>query len=537
MRGRPAAVRVPAHPRVCGENIARVMRLMGGYGSPPRVRGKRPRRRHAQRRRGLTPACAGKTSPPGPRSGRSAAHPRVCGENPTPSSSPPPTPWLTPACAGKTPDGAPPPPSSAHPRVCGENFSFNVQCVGEHGSPPRVRGKRELSGTRWIYSGLTPACAGKTGSTSSRSAPTCGPRAHPRVCGENSSIRLLISSSSGSPPRVRGKPANSCSEKRPCRLTPACAGKTPSGPGRTRGPRAHPRVCGENLVCRRTIHTFAGSPPRVRGKRAEPPGSPCGAGLTPACAGKTGRRGRRRGRPRAHPRVCGENHCTMFNALRRMGSPPRVRGKRCAGRRFSNASRLTPACAGKTSRTSHSRPGRAAHPRVCGENSAPASAMLTAEGSPPRVRGKQAGQVRHERGRGLTPACAGKTPRTPNGWKRKRAHPRVCGENGWAFDTGFEPAGSPPRVRGKRGGPHLFSCPRGLTPACAGKTTSSTPITSSPAAHPRVCGENDLARSSRAAWLGSPPRVRGKRPQGNPVLERAGLTPACAGKTRPRPWW
>ena len=206
MRGRPAAVRVPAHPRVCGENIARVMRLMGGYGSPPRVRGKRPRRRHAQRRRGLTPACAGKTSPPGPRSGRSAAHPRVCGENPTPSSSPPPTPWLTPACAGKTPDGAPPPPpSSAHPRVCGENFSFNVQCVGEHGSPPRVRGKRELSGTRWIYSGLTPACAGKTGSTSSRSAPTCGPRAHPRVCGENEVGVKVTADLEGSPPRVRGK--------------------------------------------------------------------------------------------------------------------------------------------------------------------------------------------------------------------------------------------------------------------------------------------------------------------------------------------
>ena len=415
---------------MCGENAPVADTRSVGEGSPPRVRGKHLLQGLDLVGLRLTPACAGKTlHRRAHRLRRRGSPPRVRGKHPT-ARRPHRPHRLTPACAGKTSVSTFSAwVSTAHPRVCGENVNFRVRGGFILGSPPRVRGKPDRLPRvrhRRVDRGLTPACAGKTRSAS-RSPPTS--RAHPRVCGENSSIRLLISSSSGSPPRVRGKPANSCSEKRPCRLTPACAGKTPSGPGRTRGPRAHPRVCGENLVCRRTIHTFAGSPPRVRGKRAEPPGSPCGAGLTPACAGKTGRRGRRRGRPRAHPRVCGENHCTMFNALRRMGSPPRVRGKRCAGRRFSNASRLTPACAGKTSRTSHSRPGRAAHPRVCGANSAPASAMLTAEGSPPRVRGKQAGQVRHERGRGLTPACAGKTPRTPNGWKRKRAHPRVCGEN------------------------------------------------------------------------------------------------------------
>ena len=73
--------RAPAHPRVCGENVSSSARIRAWKGSSPRVRGKRPRLPCRQRRRGLIPACAGKTT-------RSAltllwkwAHPRVCGEN------------------------------------------------------------------------------------------------------------------------------------------------------------------------------------------------------------------------------------------------------------------------------------------------------------------------------------------------------------------------------------------------------------------------------------------------------------------------
>ena len=57
-----AWVRAEAHPRVCGENHVDAHRVAGFTGSSPRVRGKQPRARCRILRRGLIPACAGKTS-------------------------------------------------------------------------------------------------------------------------------------------------------------------------------------------------------------------------------------------------------------------------------------------------------------------------------------------------------------------------------------------------------------------------------------------------------------------------------------------
>ena len=78
---REAARLQTAHPRVCGENIARIFSCQEGKGSSPRVRGKRPRRSRLRRRLGLIPACAGKTSLVTGAGDRGGAHPRVCGEN------------------------------------------------------------------------------------------------------------------------------------------------------------------------------------------------------------------------------------------------------------------------------------------------------------------------------------------------------------------------------------------------------------------------------------------------------------------------
>ena len=71
-------------------------------------------------------------------------------------------------------------------------------------------------------------------------------------------------------------------------------------------------------------------------------------GITPACAGK------RPGFPgfllsyRDHPRVCGEKHRKEGAQNDAQGSPPRVRGKVCAGSWLLLLLRITPACAGKS---------------------------------------------------------------------------------------------------------------------------------------------------------------------------------------------
>ena len=70
--------------------------------------------------------------------------------------------------------------------------------------------------------------------------------------------------------------------------------------------------------------------------------------------------------------------------------------------------------------------------------------------------------------------------------------------------------GSPPRVRGKLNDVNpLNEYPR-ITPACAGKTYGGRPEQRKEQDHPRVCGENEYPIEIVETPVGSPPRVRGK---------------------------
>ena len=253
-----------AHPRVCGENMSLGRYPHGGPGSSPRVRGKHLPSALPHRPVRLIPACAGKT--------RLDAHP---------SSS-----------------------RRAHPRVCGENVSPRRAACARTGSSPRVRGKRRRCPAARQRPGLIPACAGKT---CSRARAPSRASAHPRVCGENEIPGQLKRPTQGSSPRVRGKPADRELSGKWSGLIPACAGKTPGAAAPRRGSRAHPRVCGENPRRPSTPCAPTGSSPRVRGKLAScnPKGS--SPRLIPACAGKTRSCPRRGAARTAHPRVCGEN--------------------------------------------------------------------------------------------------------------------------------------------------------------------------------------------------------------------------------------
>ena len=89
-----------------------------------------------------------------------------------------------------------------HPRVCGEKGSFIVLSEGMIGSPPRVRGKATMIEMASAITGITPACAGKSGWTASKKP---AGRDHPRVCGEKRDNVAEQFMGGGSPPRVRGK--------------------------------------------------------------------------------------------------------------------------------------------------------------------------------------------------------------------------------------------------------------------------------------------------------------------------------------------
>ena len=197
----------------------------------------------------------------------------------------------------------------------------------------------------------------------------------------------------------------------------------------------------------------------------------------------------------------------------RLGSSPRVRGKRCRRFRTLSVVRLIPACAGKTTPSGKSRRAPPAHPRVCGENKVPRLQHLRMHGSSPRVRGKHRIGVQRGGEWRLIPACAGKTPPLAGRTRHEGAHPRVCGENqppSWATQPS---RGSSPRVRGKLLSPYRVDWRYRLIPACAGKTRVSAPATLRTAAHPRVCGENDDLTPVQQVDGGSSPRVRGKPQQ------------------------
>jgi len=76
---RPIAVEED-HPRVCGEQPARLIKASRRPGSPPRVRGTDPRAVGHTDGRGITPACAGNSERDHLKAAPSGDHPRVCGE-------------------------------------------------------------------------------------------------------------------------------------------------------------------------------------------------------------------------------------------------------------------------------------------------------------------------------------------------------------------------------------------------------------------------------------------------------------------------
>ena len=150
------------HPRTCGEKLIPPLLGFGLTGSPPHMRGKERGSTSRQRRKGITPAHAGKSPAMSPGHITLRDHPRTCGEKGI------------------------------------SDFSGNY----EDGSPPHMRGKARSPLLFPGISRITPAHAGK--STFSRFW-TSNVEDHPRTCGEKVCNRRLLSLRLGSPPHMRGK--------------------------------------------------------------------------------------------------------------------------------------------------------------------------------------------------------------------------------------------------------------------------------------------------------------------------------------------
>ena len=269
-----------------------------------------------------------------------------------------------------------------------------------------MRGKLPLLTAARYFLRITPAGAGKTRSARWHCRVH---RDHPRRCGENASVFFSGRMISGSPPQVRGKPATPNRADKVRRITPAGAGKTRRCCAHRPKSQDHPRRCGENKMSRECRLSDLGSPPQVRGKPADVSQFSIYDGITPAGAGKTLLRRRCKHHTRDHPRRCGENRYKGLSHQAHLGSPPQVRGKPSYGIYNSLKRRITPAGAGKTFALSLLLSATKDHPRRCGENIQPTPPKHDITGSPPQVRGKLVVPADISTKSRITPAGAGKT--------------------------------------------------------------------------------------------------------------------------------
>ena len=128
-------------------------------------------------------------------------------------------------------------------------------------------------------------------------------------------------------------------------------------------------------------------------------------------------------------------------------------------------------------------------PRMCGEKLFVTSALNTASGSPPRMRGKGRRHLGPQLLHGITPAYAGKSRLCYVLGCFCKDHPRVCGEKKVMRGAKDKRMGSPPHVRGKVGRTLYLVAGERITPAYAGKSFLQRTAQCRCQDHPRVCGE------------------------------------------------
>ena len=132
---------------------------------------------------------------------------------------------------------------------------------------------------------------------------------------------------------------------------------------------------------------------------------------------------------------------------------------------------------------------------------------------------------------GITSACAEQTFLESTRRPYRRDHLRVCGADPAGTNIDFDLTGSPPRVRSRLGRGQERLRVHGITSACAEQTRTETAAPASQRDHLRVCGADTVYDCSRVSPVGSPPRVRSRRPSCQWIIEHSGITSACAEQT------
>ena len=214
-----------------------------------------------------------------------------------------------------------------------------------------------------------------------------------------------------------------------------------------------------------------------------------------------------------------------------LGSPPLARGTVKPFNLLPQCAGITPACAGNRTPIAGANNLHGDHPRLRGEQITYTYFNSGRPGSPPLARGTVKWAGRRREARGITPACAGNSARSMGTIAVAWDHPRLRGEQLVEAPSFGKDIGSPPLARGTVYISSKIHSRIGITPACAGNSKPSLTFSRFIGDHPRLRGEQCLQRLQHLHVLGSPPLARGTVSSGNSSPPIHGITPACAGNS------
>ena len=171
------------------------------------------------------------------------------------------------------------------------------------------------------------------------------------------------------------------------------------------------------------------------------------------------------------------------------------------------------------------------HPRLRGEQVAARQISCIFQGSPPLARGTGAGSVYVRNLPGITPACAGNRHSAISSSKALKDHPRLRGEQLPQHGLCRHVNGSPPLARGTAVPSYFRQARAGITPACAGNSRPRSFPPHHCGDHPRLRGEQSVLTRGKTPRVGSPPLARGTVRSYAGQNAPRGITPACAGNS------
>ena len=253
-----------------------------------------------------------------------------------------------------------------HPRIRGEHVSNSPDGTMPYGSSPHTRGAPTRGPSNRFHRGIIPAYAGSTKIAQKGKGMAAD---HPRIRGEHSLVHADGILKPGSSPHTRGARLRRRRSSGRSGIIPAYAGSTCTTTKSSAVAVDHPRIRGEHRLRLIEIELATVDHPRIRGEHWPPaPSLRRGPGSSPHTRGALHDRVGSQARSGIIPAYAGSTLQGAAKADGRGGSSPHTRGAPADFTMLLRDVGIIPAYAGSTKSTS-TPPGISEdHPRIRGEH-------------------------------------------------------------------------------------------------------------------------------------------------------------------------